>query len=80
MSLNLAGAILRTPTETVRPPALGRGAMRLLALTGRLRRAVIPATTQSRQLSAAVLRDTGLNADQIGQGPIWGHGGIMWRP
>ena len=81
MSLNLASAFPATPTDSVRSPALRRGAMHLLALVRRLRpRGVILAMTQSGRLSRADLRDVGLRADQIGQTPIWGHGGIMWRP
>jgi hypothetical protein len=81
MSLHLASAFLTMPTESVRPPSLRSGVMRLLALARRLRpRGVIAAVFQAERLSPADLRDAGLRADQIGQTPIWGHGGIMWRP
>jgi hypothetical protein len=81
MSLHLASTFLPTSNESTRTPALLRGAMHLLALARRLRPSgMISAQTQSGRLSAADLRDVGLSADEVGQAPIWGHGGIMWRP
>ena len=81
MSLHLANAFLLTPTENTRTPALLRGAMHLLALARRLRPTrMLSAMSQSGRLSATDLRNLGLGADQIRQAPIWGHGGIMWRP
>jgi hypothetical protein len=81
MSLHLASAFVVTPTESARLPVLGAVAGRLLALARRLRPGeAIRTLTRSDRLSAADLRDTGLRADQIGQAPIWGHGGIIWRP
>ncbi|WP_198374454.1 hypothetical protein [Neoroseomonas rubea] len=81
MSLHLANDFLPTRTENTRTPTMLRGAMRLFALALRLRpRGMIPPMTQSGRLSATDLRDVGLSADHIRQAPIWGHGGIMWRP
>ena len=81
MSLHLASDFLPTRTESTRTPALIRGVMHFLALARRLRpRGMISPMTQSGRFSAADLRDVGLSADQIRQAPIWGHGGIMWRP
>ena len=81
MSLHLASDFVVTPTESARPSVLRRGAMHLLVLARRLgRKGVMPVMTRSGRLSAADLRDVGLTADQVQQAPIWGHGGIMWRP
>ncbi len=81
MSLHLADACLATPTESAGLPVLRRAAMRLLGVAGLLRPgAPLRAMTPSARLSASDLRDAGVRADQIGQAPIWGHGGIMWRP
>jgi hypothetical protein len=81
MSLHLASDFLTTPAKIARTPALPGVATRLLALVRRLRPAgQILAMTRSGRLSPAELHDVGLRADQIGQAPIWGHGGIMWRP
>jgi hypothetical protein len=81
MSLHLASDFLTTPAEIARTPALTGVATRLIALVRRLRPTGLAlAMTRSERLSAADLRDMGLRADQIGQAPIWGHGGIMWRP
>jgi hypothetical protein len=62
--------------------------MHLLALARRLRPTrVIRAMFTAGRPSSADLRDLGLSAeqilplaDQIRQTPIWGPGGIMWRP
>lgn len=81
MSLHLASAFVTTPAESPRTAALRRGATGLLALVRRLRQgAMLRSMTLPGRLSAADLRDAGVSADQIGQAPIWGHGGIMWRP
>ncbi len=85
MSLHLASAFRTMPAEGADLTTLRRGAMRLFSLARRLRpNGMLPAMRRSMggsaRLSAADLRDAGLRADQIGQAPIWGHGGIMWRP
>ncbi|WP_270935039.1 hypothetical protein [Falsiroseomonas oryzae] len=81
MSLNLASDCLAMPAESTRSPALRRGMMHLLAFARRLRpTGVIRARIGSERLSAADLRDVGLQPDQVGQVPIWGHGGLVWRP
>ncbi|GGJ33787.1 hypothetical protein GCM10011320_46910 [Neoroseomonas lacus] len=81
ISQHHADACLATPTESAGRPVLRRATMRLLGLAQPLRPdALLRAMTPSARLSAPDLRDAGVRADQIGQAPIWGYGGIMWRP
>jgi uncharacterized protein YjiS (DUF1127 family) len=88
MSLHLGGYFVTTTAEGLVPAALRRAAARLLARARSLRlRGAIRAMVASERLSAAELRDLGLGAgqvmpvdEQIRQAPIWGPGGVMWRP
>ncbi|MGG5823556.1 hypothetical protein [Falsiroseomonas sp. HW251] len=81
MSLQIANDFAITRAGGASPPAVGAGAMRLLAMARRLRlRAALRPMIRLGRLSAADLRDAGVRSDEIRQRPIWGHGGIMWRP
>jgi hypothetical protein len=45
-----------------------------------LARALSPGPIDDGRLSAHMLNDIGLLPEQSPDEPIWGHGGIMWRP
>jgi hypothetical protein len=46
----------------------------------RLVRVVASGPVGDSRLSAHMLNDIGLLPEQSPDAPIWGHGGIMWRP
>ena len=80
MSVNLSFAVATRSAEGADWPVLRRAATRLLDVARRLRPdRLLPALIGTERLSADLMRDAGLQAEQIGQAPIWGHGGIMWR-